>query len=134
MRIDGVSRARAPLLLDLPEGRYQMRVERAGFRVEERTVLSGAGKKRLVKIDLSPKVDPVRGSRLTRLVSVELPWQSRPGEPRARRGRLAALPAVRSSLPTVQATSPRPEVRCGRLCACRSTSSRSCCCRVVSIK
>ncbi|MDX2010235.1 MAG: protein kinase [Myxococcaceae bacterium] len=52
--IDGVPRGRTPLLLDLPAGRYQMRVERAGFRVEERTVLIGAGKKGLVKIDLSP--------------------------------------------------------------------------------
>ncbi len=52
--IDGVPRGRTPLLLDLPAGRYQMRVERPGFRVEERTVLIGAGKKGLVKIDLSP--------------------------------------------------------------------------------
>jgi hypothetical protein len=52
--IDGIPRGRTPLLLDLPVGRYQMRVERAGFRVEERTVLIGAGKPSMVKIDLRP--------------------------------------------------------------------------------
>ncbi|MBL8923218.1 MAG: protein kinase [Myxococcaceae bacterium] len=52
--IDGVPRGRTPLLLDLPAGRYQVRVERPGFRVEERRVLIAAGKPALVKIDLSP--------------------------------------------------------------------------------
>jgi serine/threonine-protein kinase len=52
--LDGIPRGRTPLLLDLPVGRYQMRVERAGFRVEERSVLIGAGKPAVVKIDLRP--------------------------------------------------------------------------------
>jgi hypothetical protein len=42
--IDGVPRGRTPLLLDLPIGRYQVRVERPGFRVQERRVLIAAGK------------------------------------------------------------------------------------------
>lgn len=52
--IDGVPRGRTPLLLDLPIGRYQVRVERPGFRVQERRVLIAAGKPVVVKIDLSP--------------------------------------------------------------------------------
>jgi serine/threonine-protein kinase len=52
--IDGVPRGRTPLLLDLPAGRYQVRVERPGFRVQERRVLVAAGKPVVVKIDLSP--------------------------------------------------------------------------------
>jgi len=52
--VDGVPRGRTPLLLDLPAGRYQLRVERPGFRVEERRVLVAAGKPVVVKITLSP--------------------------------------------------------------------------------
>ncbi|MBM4779607.1 MAG: protein kinase [Archangiaceae bacterium] len=53
--IDGVPRGRTPLLLDLPAGRYQVRVERPGFRIQERRVLVAAGGKPVVvKIDLSP--------------------------------------------------------------------------------
>jgi serine/threonine-protein kinase len=52
--IDGVPRGRTPLQLDLPAGRYQVRVERPGFRVQERRVLVASGKPVVVKIDLSP--------------------------------------------------------------------------------
>jgi eukaryotic-like serine/threonine-protein kinase len=52
--VDGVPRGRTPLLLELPAGRYQLRVERPGFRVEERRVLVAAGKPVVLKITLSP--------------------------------------------------------------------------------
>lgn len=52
--VDGVPRGRTPLLLDLPVGRYQLRVERPGFRIEERRVLVAAGKAQVVKITLAP--------------------------------------------------------------------------------
>jgi eukaryotic-like serine/threonine-protein kinase len=52
--LDGVAKGRTPLLLDLPAGRYQLRVERPGFRVEERRVLVTAGKPLVVNITLTP--------------------------------------------------------------------------------
>ncbi|MDP3238571.1 MAG: serine/threonine-protein kinase [Myxococcales bacterium] len=52
--VDGVPRGRTPLLLDLPAGKYQLRVERPGFRIEERRVFVAAGKPVVVKITLSP--------------------------------------------------------------------------------
>ncbi len=52
--VDGVPRGRTPLLLDLPVGKYQLRVERPGFRIEERRVFVAAGKPVVVKITLSP--------------------------------------------------------------------------------
>lgn len=52
--IDGVPRGRTPLLLDLPVGRYQLRVERAGFRTEQREVKVASGKATVLRIDLVP--------------------------------------------------------------------------------
>ncbi len=53
--IDGVSKGRTPLLVELLAGRfYQVRVERPGFRIQERRVLIAAGKPVVVKIDLVP--------------------------------------------------------------------------------
>ena len=52
--VDGVPRGRTPLLLELPAGRYQLRIERPGFRVEERRVLVAAGKPVVLKLTLSP--------------------------------------------------------------------------------
>jgi hypothetical protein len=52
--IDGVPRGRTPLLLDLPVGRYQLRVERAGFRTEQREVKVASGKSTVLRIDLVP--------------------------------------------------------------------------------
>jgi hypothetical protein len=52
--VDGIPKGRTPLLLDLPSGRYVVRVERPGFRAEERRVLVAAGKPALIRIDLTP--------------------------------------------------------------------------------
>lgn len=52
--IDGVPRGRTPILLDLPVGRYQLRVERAGFRTEQREIKVASGKSTVLRIDLVP--------------------------------------------------------------------------------
>lgn len=52
--IDGVPRGRTPILLDLPVGKYQLRVERAGFRTEEREIKVASGKSTVLRIDLVP--------------------------------------------------------------------------------
>jgi hypothetical protein len=52
--IDGVPRGRTPLLLDLPVGKYQLRVERAGFRTELREIMVASGKSTVLRIDLVP--------------------------------------------------------------------------------
>ncbi len=50
--IDGVMRGRTPLLLDLPVGKYQVRVERTGFRPTMREVKIAGGKSVVVKVEL----------------------------------------------------------------------------------
>ncbi len=50
--IDGVSKGRTPLGLDLAAGRYMVRVERAGFRTQEREVRLVSGKSTSVRVDL----------------------------------------------------------------------------------
>ncbi|MFZ5438645.1 MAG: protein kinase domain-containing protein [Myxococcota bacterium] len=52
--IDGVPKGRTPLLLDLPVGRYKVRVERAGFRPQLRDVRVASGKAVVVKVELVP--------------------------------------------------------------------------------
>jgi serine/threonine-protein kinase len=52
--IDGVPRGRTPLLLELPVGRYQVRVERPGFRAQQRQVTVASGKSVVVKLELVP--------------------------------------------------------------------------------
>ena len=52
--IDGVPRGRTPLLLDLPVGKYQLRVERAGFRTQDREIKVASGKATVLRIDLVP--------------------------------------------------------------------------------
>ncbi len=52
--IDGVPRGRTPLLLDLPVGRYLVRVERPGFRPQQREVKVAPGKPVVVKVELEP--------------------------------------------------------------------------------
>ena len=50
--IDGVMRGRTPLLLDLPVGKYRVRVERTGFRPTMREVKIAGGKSVVVKVEL----------------------------------------------------------------------------------
>lgn len=52
--IDGVPRGRTPLLLDLPQGSYQVRVERPGFRPQSRQIRVAGGGKVVVKLELVP--------------------------------------------------------------------------------
>jgi hypothetical protein len=52
--IDGVPKGRTPLLLDLPVGRYKVRVERPGFKVQQREVRVASGKPVVVKVELVP--------------------------------------------------------------------------------
>ena len=51
--IDGVSKGRTPLLLELPTGKYQVRVERPGFKSQEREIRVASGKAAVVRIDLT---------------------------------------------------------------------------------
>ncbi len=51
--IDGVSKGRTPLLLELPTGKYQVRVERPGFRTQSREIRVASGKAAVVRIDLT---------------------------------------------------------------------------------
>jgi eukaryotic-like serine/threonine-protein kinase len=51
--IDGVSKGRTPLQLELPTGRYQVRVERPGFRTQSREIRVASGKAAVVRIDLT---------------------------------------------------------------------------------
>ena len=51
--IDGVARGRTPLLLDLPTGRYQVRIERPGFKSQVREIRVALGKAAVVRIDLT---------------------------------------------------------------------------------
>ncbi|MFO0600520.1 MAG: serine/threonine-protein kinase [Myxococcaceae bacterium] len=51
--VDGVPRGRTPLLLDLPVGKYLVRVERSGFKPQQREVrVAGGGKPVVVKVEL----------------------------------------------------------------------------------
>lgn len=52
--VDGVAKGRTPLLLELPAGRHVVRVERAGFRPQQRVVTVVAGKSVVVKLELVP--------------------------------------------------------------------------------
>ncbi len=52
--VDGIDKGRTPLTLDLMPGRYQLRVERHGFRTQERQILIASGKSIVVRIDLAP--------------------------------------------------------------------------------
>jgi hypothetical protein len=51
--IDGVSKGRTPLLLDLPAGRYVVKVERPGFKSQTREIRVASGKAAVVRIDLT---------------------------------------------------------------------------------
>ncbi len=51
--IDGVSKGRTPLVLELPSGKYQVRVERPGFKSQEREIRVASGKAAVVRIDLT---------------------------------------------------------------------------------
>jgi hypothetical protein len=52
--VDGVDKGRTPLTLDLMPGKYQLRVERHGFRPQERQIIVASGKSIVVRIDLAP--------------------------------------------------------------------------------
>ena len=52
--VDGVPRGRTPLLLEVPIGRHQVRIERPGFRPQERDVRVALGKPTVVKVELTP--------------------------------------------------------------------------------
>ncbi len=52
--VDGVPRGRTPLLLDLPPGSHQIKVERPGFKSQSREIRVASGKSTVVRIDLSP--------------------------------------------------------------------------------
>ncbi|MBS1150148.1 MAG: protein kinase [Myxococcaceae bacterium] len=51
--IDGVSKGRTPLLLELPTGKYLVRVERPGFKTQSREIRVASGKAAVVRIDLT---------------------------------------------------------------------------------
>ena len=52
--IDGVARGRTPLLLDLPVGSHQVRIDRAGFKSQAREIRVASGKPTVLRIDLIP--------------------------------------------------------------------------------
>ncbi len=52
--LDGIPRGRTPLSLEVPVGRYQVRVERPGFRPHERGVRVSSNKPQVVKVELVP--------------------------------------------------------------------------------
>ncbi len=52
--VDGVPRGRTPLLLDLPLGRYQLLIERSGFRSLSREIRVASGRAVVVKLELVP--------------------------------------------------------------------------------
>jgi eukaryotic-like serine/threonine-protein kinase len=52
--IDGVPRGRTPLLLDLPVGKYQVLIERPGFRSQSREIRVASGRPVVVKLELVP--------------------------------------------------------------------------------
>jgi serine/threonine-protein kinase len=52
--IDGVPRGRTPLLIDLPVGPHQVRIERPGFRSQSRSIRVAGGGKIVVKLELVP--------------------------------------------------------------------------------
>src|SRR5262249_10486978 len=51
--LDGVDKGRTPLTLDLRPGTYQLRVERTGFKPQERQIIVASGKSIVVRIDLA---------------------------------------------------------------------------------
>lgn len=50
--VDGLARGRTPLLLELPAGRHQLLIERAGFRSQERAVRVFPGRSVVVTLEL----------------------------------------------------------------------------------
>lgn len=52
--IDGAERGRTPLLLELPAGKYTVKVERPGFRSETREVRVAPGRPTVLRIELIP--------------------------------------------------------------------------------
>lgn len=51
--LNGLEKGRTPLQLTLAPGRYDLRVERTGFRPEQREIMVAPGKSTVVRIDLS---------------------------------------------------------------------------------
>ncbi len=51
--VDGVPRGRTPLLLDLPPGKHLVRVDRTGFRTEERQIKVASGRLAVLRIALT---------------------------------------------------------------------------------
>ncbi len=52
--IDGAQRGRTPLLLELPEGRYAVRIERSGFKTVKKTVVVQSGEEAMLRQELRP--------------------------------------------------------------------------------
>ncbi len=52
--LDGVEKGRTPLTLDLMPGRYQLRVERHGFKPQERQIIVASGRSIVERFDLAP--------------------------------------------------------------------------------
>jgi hypothetical protein len=53
VRVDGIDRGRTPLLIELSAGRHLVRVDRIGFRPEERQIKIASGRLAVVRIALS---------------------------------------------------------------------------------
>lgn len=52
--IDGNDKGRTPLLLELPAGKYTVKVERPGFRSETREIRVASGRPTMLRIELTP--------------------------------------------------------------------------------
>jgi len=52
--LDGVEKGRTPLTLDLMPGKYQLRVERHGFKTQERQINVASGRSIVERFDLAP--------------------------------------------------------------------------------
>lgn len=52
--LDGVEKGRTPLTLELLPGRYQLRIERHGFRPQERQIIVASGRSIVERFDLAP--------------------------------------------------------------------------------
>lgn len=53
VKVNGQPKGRTPLTLELPEGRHRIRVERAGFRPNEREIVVASGRPDVLRIRLS---------------------------------------------------------------------------------
>jgi hypothetical protein len=54
IQVNGENRGTTPVLLELPVGKHQIKVQRPGFRTIEKQIKVASGRSAVLRIELSP--------------------------------------------------------------------------------